>query len=359
MINILHLQNYLNLSCGVSKTIYLIVKNSSHQFKHNVICFGGDGLSRFGEMNIDPIILDNNRRSYKSVLTHFTKLYRYCRQNEINIIHSHHRYFDSLSKMLKLFLSVKTITSVQSKVYGNKIISYKADMLIPCSNFIKEHLIKNFNIKEERLRVIYNSVDQSEAFTLRPKEEIMNELNILSDNFIIGYLGRLDYSEKGIDILLEAFRLLSETNKNIFLLLIGNGKDENEIKSFISAHQLNAKVFNSKKDIFNYYQLIDLFVLPSRIEPFGIVIIEAGIMRVPVIASNVDGIPELIEHEINGLLFESGNVHDLKTKIARIYYDREFGEELAKNFNQQVLESFTVDKIIPQYEKLYMELLVE
>jgi glycosyltransferase involved in cell wall biosynthesis len=99
--------------------------------------------------------------------------------------------------------------------------------------------------------------------------------------------------------------------------------------------------------------------LPSRIEPFGIVIIEAGIMRVPVIASNVDGIPELIEHEINGLLFESGNVHDLKTKIARIYYDREFGEELAKNFNQQVLESFTVDKIIPQYEKLYMELLVE
>lgn len=357
MINILHLQNYLNLSCGVSKTIYLIVKNSSHQFKHNVICFGGDGLSRFGEMNIDPIILDNNKRSYKSVLTHFTKLYRYCRQNEINIIHSHHRYFDSLSKMLKLFLSVKTITSVQSKVYGNKIISYKADMLIPCSNFIKEHLIKNFNIKEERLRVIYNSVDQSEAFTLRPKEEIMNELNILSDSFIIGYLGRLDYSEKGIDILLEAFRLLSETNKNIFLLLIGNGKDENEIKSFISAHQLNAKVFNSKKDIFNYYQLIDLFVLPSRIEPFGIVIIEAGIMRVPVIASNVDGIPELIEHEINGLLFESGNVHDLKAKIIRVMNNPELARGYARNLYRKVNDSFTIERTIPLYEQIYQDVI--
>jgi len=259
--------------------------------------------------------------------------------------------------MLKLFLSVKTITSVQSKVYGNKIISYKADMLIPCSNFIKEHLIKNFNIKEERLRVIYNSVDQSEAFTLRPKEEIMNELNILSDNFIIGYLGRLDYSEKGIDILLEAFRLLSETNKNIFLLLIGNGKDENEIKSFISAHQLNAKVFNSKKDIFNYYQLIDLFVLPSRIEPFGIVIIEAGIMKVPVIASNVDGIPELIEHEVNGLLFESGNVHDLKAKIIRVMNNPELARGYARNLYRKVNDSFTIERTIPLYEQIYQDVI--
>ena len=82
-------------------------------------------------------------------------------------------------------------------------------------------------------------------------------------------------------------------------------------------------------------------------------------MSCPFIGSNIDGIPELITNEENGLLFESGNVEELKDQIVRIYNDRKFGEKLAENLNIKVLDSFTVDKIIPQYEKLYSELLVE
>ncbi|MDT3697253.1 MAG: glycosyltransferase family 4 protein [Ignavibacterium sp.] len=357
MIKILHLQTELNLSCGVTRTISQITKNTSRDFEHHLIALDGDGLSRFTDFGFHPTLLKYKRNSVIGAIKIFKSLAKYCKNNSIQIIHSHHRYFDALSKLLKLFLSVKTITSVQSKVYGNKIISYKADMLIPCSNFIKEHLIKNFKIKEERLKVIYNSVDQSEIFTGRSKEEIMSELNIQPDNFVIGYFGRLDYLEKGIDILLEAFRLLSETNKNIFLLLIGNGKDENEIKSFISVHQLNAKVFNSKKDIYNYYQLIDVYVLPSRIEPFGIVILEAAIMKKPVVASNVDGIPELIDHEINGLLFEPENIDDLITKIIKILDNPKLKNEYVQNLYRKVMDTFTTEKTIPLFERVYRDVI--
>jgi glycosyltransferase involved in cell wall biosynthesis len=355
--NILHLQNYLNLSCGVSKNIYLIIKNSSQEFKHNVICLGGDGLSRFEDIGIKPIVLKNDRSSLKNILIHFKELYNYCKGNDINVIHSHHRYFDSLSWFLKLFLPVKTVTSVQSKVYNKKILSYKADILIPCSNFIKDHLIKNFKIKEERLKVIYNSVDQSEAMITRTKAELLNELSIPKDNFIIGYFGRLDFKEKGIDILLKAFKSIYESNGSIFLLLIGNGENEKEILSFISNHQLNAKVISSKKDIYNYFQVLDLFVLPSIIDPFPLVMLESGYLKTTLIASNVDGIPEVISDNENGLLFESGNANELAKKIIKVMEDYSFAKRLAQNLYHKVTSSFLVNKTIPLYEQVYRDVI--
>ena len=87
-------------------------------------------------------------------------------------------------------------------------------------------------------------------------------------------------------------------------------------------YKLNAKVMNAHSEIFNYYQLIDVFVLPSRVDPFPLVMLEAGLMKKPFIGSKVDGIAELIENETDGLLFESGNSDDLVSKILKIYNDK-------------------------------------
>ncbi len=149
------------------------------------------------------------------------------------------------------------------------------------------------------------------------------------------------------------------SNPSIHLLLIGDGPNNQEAKSFCDIHKTTTTFLSSKENIFDYYNLIDLVVLPSRVDPFPLTMLEAGYMNRPFLGSNVDGIPELISNEENGLLFESGNVEELKAQIIRIYNDRKFGEKLAENLHKKVLDSFTVDKIIPQYEKLYSELLVE
>lgn len=359
MIKILHLQTELNFACGVTRTISLIIKNTSLDFEHNLIALEGDGLSTFTDFGFNPFFMKIKRNSVVGTVKIFLALVKYCKNNSVQIIHSHHRYFDTLSWLLKFLFPIKTVTSVQSKVLSKKQLSYKADILIACSNSIKEHLINNYKIDERRIKVIYNAVDPKEFVTTKTETALSNELNIPAGKFILGYFGRLDYKEKGIDILLEAFLNLSKVNIDLFLLLVGSGGDENKIIEFVTKNKVSAKVMSSQKDIFNYYQLLDLFVLPSKIEPFGIVIIEAGMMTKTVIASNVDGIPELITYEENGLLFESGNIEELRTQITRIYNDRKFGERLAENLNKKVLASYTVDKIILQYEKLYMELLLE
>lgn len=353
---ILHLQNHLDLSCGISKTIYLIAKNAASRFNHYIACFGGDGFSRFESINIKPIILKKDNNSVFGFVIHCIKLYTFCKEKQINIIHSHHRYYDLLAFLISRLLKIKTVTSVHSKVYNYKFLSYKSDLLIACSNAIKNHLIKNFKVEGNRIKIIYNSVDPSEVILTKTKTELLNSLEIPSEKFIIGYFGRLDFKEKGIDILLDAFLRLSKLNKDLFLLLIGNGKDENKIQEFIIKNNLSAKLINSQEDIFDYYQLLNLFVLPSRIDPFPLVMLETGLMKKTFIGSNVDGIAELIENEKDGLLFESENSDDLKNKILKVYYDKKFSDHLAEHLYGKVLDGYTVQSIIPQYEKLYLSL---
>ncbi len=355
-INILHLQNHLNISCGISKTIYLIVKNSLPKFNHQVACFDGDGFSRFHSININTLVLKDFNNSLFGFVKHFIKLYSFCKQNQINIIHSHHRYFDLLAFLISRILKVKTVTSVQSKVYNDKLFSYKSEILIACSNSIKEHLNKYFNISQDRIKVIHNAVDPNEFVITKTRSELINEINIPDDKFIVGYFGRLDFKEKGVDILLEAFLNLSKVNKDLFLLLVGNGVDENKIREFITQNKLRAKVMNAQSDIFNYYQLIDLFVLPSRVDPFPLVMLEAGLMKKPFVGSRVDGISELIENETDGLLFESGNADDLVSKILKIYNDKKYAYQLAENLYSKVLGGYTIQNIIPKFEKLYLSL---
>lgn len=354
---ILHLQTELNLTCGVTRTISQIIENSSQDFEHHLISLEGDGLSRFTEFEFNPILLQIKRSSIFGTVKIFLAVVKYCKNNSIQIIHSHHRYFDTLSRPLKFLFRINTITSVQSKVSGKRKLSYKADKLIACSNSIKRHLIDNYNVRENRIEVIANMVDQNQYEKSESTVLTKNEFQISENKFVIGFVGRLNYLEKGIDTLLLALKDLIQINDNIKLIIVGDGIDVSKIQEFIKSYKLNAKIVPSVKNVFPYYKLMNILIVPSKIEPFGIVIIEAGIMEVPVVASNVDGIPELIMHEENGLLFESGNVEELKKQIIRIYNDRKFGEKLAENLHKKVLESYTADKIIPQYEKLYTEIL--
>ena len=148
---ILHLQTELNLSCGITKSILLIMKNSSTDFQHQVIASGGDGVFMFTEQGINTRIIENSRsKLFKSIKIIFL-LISFCKQNKIDIIHSHHRYFDFLSFLISRIVKVKTVMSVHSKVYKHKRFSYKSKILIAVSESIKNHLQREFCIDESRI----------------------------------------------------------------------------------------------------------------------------------------------------------------------------------------------------------------
>ena len=274
MIKILHLQTNLNLSCGVTKTISEIIKNLSLKFEQHIISLGGNGAKRFHEVNFNPVVLNLNNSSIVGTITIFSFIFIYCIKNKIDIIHSHHRYFDFLSFFISKFLKIKTITSVHSKASDKKILSYKSQTLIACSNYIKSHLINNFGVKEEKIRVIYNIVNPNDVKITESKDTLMGKYLVPQSKFIIGFVGRFDFKEKGVDILLESIKQLQNDDYKIHLVLLGSGIVKKNIEEFVAENNLSVTIIEEKLNVFNFIQLFDILILPSRIEPFGLSIIE-------------------------------------------------------------------------------------
>lgn len=354
---ILHLYTHLNIVCGISKTIYQIATNTDESIQHVVYCHGGDALSKYKDACINVFISKLRSRGIINTFKSIFEIIAIMKKDDIKIIHSHHRYFDLLAYFISCLYDVKTVTSVQSKVFGKKIISYKSNSLIACSKSIKEHLIRYFRIDPKKITVVYNFVDIKEFNHRDEQYSMKKKLNIEENCIVLGFVGRFSIKEKGIDILLESFRLISLTNKNVFLLFIGKGEDEGFIKEFVKKNKLNIIILTPKDNIYSYMQLMDIIVLPSRVEPFGIVSIEAGFLKKPFIGSNVGGLCEIIDNNQNGILFDSEDPEELAKGIMTLIKDPELRKKYGEALFNKVNDNFTSRKIIPLYNNLYHSLL--
>ena len=355
--HILHLQPELKIACGITKTIYLLVKNTSQEINHSVFTLGGDAIERFTGAKINVAIYPKKNRGLLQSIAIFVKIFSLVKKQKIDIIHSHHRYFDLIAFIISKLISVRTITSVQSKVYGKKSLSYKSEILIACSNCIKEHLIKYFKIDPQKIQVIHNFVDLNEAKIQIDKDVLKRELGIEENTIVIGFIGRFSIPEKGVDIILEAFRSIPPEYANLKLIMIGDGDDKNYIDDFITNHKLNAVTLSPKVNIYEYFNIIDIVVLPSRVEPFGIVAIEAGLMKKPLVASSVDGLKEIVDNGFDGILYECENVGSLTNSLITLIPENNLRIRLGEELYRKVINNFTSEKIIPLYILTYRKLL--
>jgi len=221
---------------------------------------------------------------------------------------------------------------------------------------VKNHLVENFSIDENKIYIIPNFIDTEDIKITLSSDELKNSLGI-TQKIIIGFVGRLNYSKKGIDVLLEAFESLQKLNKELFLIIIGSGKDEREIRKHILNNKNSVALISSKIDIYNYYNIIDIIVLPSREEAFGIVQLEAGAMKKPVISTSVGGIVEVIDDGKDGLLISPGNVNELVKALLKIINNPNYAKLLGMNLYNKVLTNYTAKQIIPIYQNLYNKLL--
>lgn len=352
--NVLHLQPELNLTCGISKSIYLLIKNTKDQISHHIICNGGDGVARYHELHVQLAI----KKRFVPALFNYASLsiyvFKYCINNQIDIVHSHHRMFDLIAFGISKLINIKTVTSVHSKVYKFRNASYKSELLIAVSNAVKAHLIKYFKKSENIIMVINNYADPSDITFSRKREEIRDELSIEESEIALGYIGRFDKKEKGVDLLLHAFSKTYEKLYNTKLVLIGNGKDEPFVRNYIKQNcYLPISTLKPQENIYEFLNALDIIILPSKIDPFPIILLEAGIIGKSVIASNVDGIPEIIENEVDGLLFENGNIQSLVSCIIRLTDSAELRARLGNNLNKKINTKYSANIVSKKYLDMY------
>lgn len=206
----------------------------------------------------------------------------------------------------------------------------------------------NIGVKKENITTINNFISES-------VDKIENNNN--QDYFL--YIGRLS-KEKGIQYLVEA---LMDLPKEIELRIVGSGSEEINLKKIVKENEMNNIKFvgyKNREEIKNEYQNCIATILPCNwFENFPTTNMESFIHGKPVIASNIGGIPEQVEHDKTGLLFEPANITQLKECILEYWNNRNLAKEHGKNAYKKASIHYTEARYYDELLNIYNELLMK
>jgi len=171
------------------------------------------------------------------------------------------------------------------------------------------------------------------------------------DKFLVGNVGALVDSHKGQSFLIEAARELEQSNPNIHFILLGRGEDEEKFKA--QAKGLQNITFEGFVDNVNdYISCFDLFVFPSRHEGLGSILFDVMQLNVPIIATKVGGIPDIIEDGLNGLLIPPKETSSITHAILDLYHSPEIAHTFIQNAKNNITR-YSPHKMAQQYTNLY------
>lgn len=171
-----------------------------------------------------------------------------------------------------------------------------------------------------------------------------------ADKFLVGQVGSL-FRIKGQHITIEAARLLSTRLPQVHFLFLGDGPERDALAKD-SAGLSNLSILGHQRDIGPYFQAFDLFILPSLLEGLGSSILEAMQARTPVLASNVGGIPDVVNHQVTGWLVNPGDPAELAEAIEHLYRNPELRQQLAQKASEN-LTRFSPKAVAASYLRLY------
>ncbi len=358
-INVLHLFYSFKVG-GAQRLLVDLVSNNpaGSGIGHNLAVIMGlideDFHGELEKTNSNLYIFPEN--SYKNKFSTLIKLINIIIKNKINVIHVHEPVSAKWAALCKaLFPAIKIAYTIHS---ANKINTLTNTDIFISRLFIDSHIAISDSVLDEcnRLKMkkskrIYNGVKLSRF--------VKNE-KIFSDKLNIINVSRIALPVKGQDILIRALNECRERGVRFNCSFVGaaaNRESLNALKQLAAELRLEEKIkfLGNRHDIPELLSQADLFILSSRYEGFGLVIIEAMAAGLPVIAGNIHGPKELITDGINGVLFESENHIDLADKICDLYENRDKMPEISENA-RKFAQEFDISVMVSKYNDVYRDL---
>jgi glycosyltransferase involved in cell wall biosynthesis len=208
------------------------------------------------------------------------------------------------------------------------------------------------------IRIITNGID-TDRFSDRIDsiDKTREKFGFTPENFVIGTVGRLS-PEKNQSLLLMAFAEVLKSHPEIRLLVVGDGIDKEKLAGLaanlrISPYVVFPGIIN---DLAPVYRSMDVFVLPSQTEGVPLTILEAMASHVPVIATEVGGVPGIIRDQSLGILADPGDVRGLEQKINHILENKDLRMSIAENAHSFVKQNYSFSSMCSAYEELYQEI---
>lgn len=356
-------------------TTHLIdLSNELIKKRHNVYIFTAGAQNPNNEANVRladrleatgakivkinfPLTSTNKTSYLVSMLRSVAVVAKELKKNNIDVIHIH---TPALS-FIPIILRKKFVKTVHIKDLALSFLDKKASHEIVISRETYDEAIRKFHYKENEITLIFNGVAESFAKTIsnNDKNNFKETKNIPKDKIIIGIVGSVQY-RKGHDILLEAIsQLRSDLKNKVHLIILGEGNETEEIwlKSLIRKFNLESTISKfGFQDPKSYYDIMDIFVLPSRLEGFPLVVIEAMMSNCCVIRSDTEGAYDQIEPGVSGLLFKNESIAELTKQLEFAINNEPERIKIAAAGREYALDNFTAEKMtektIAVYEKI-------
>lgn len=351
------LQVINNMDIGGAETLLknYVISNKDQSVKNSICILQGkksfilDGI-REHNIKVYNLGLKNKYMFIKALVG----LNNIIRKNNYDVVHIHlfpGQYYGAILKILNKKVKFIFTEHSDSNSRRNKKIFYLFekssysvyDKILCISKMTKKSLVRFIPKLEEKCEVVYGGIK---------KTSIYNNNKI----YDIILVGSLRSNVKGVDVLLKAINLIQDKVNKV--CIVGDGVLMNELVSLRDSLGLNQVVefVGNQKDVNSYLSKSKIFVLPSRWEGFGLAIIEAMAQKIPVIASEVGGIPEIITNMENGILVKSEDYVQLSKEIEKLLKDEELRRYLTKNAYNKMETCFSIDVYVDKLNYIYKTL---
>lgn len=362
--NILYLTNHLNTG-GITSYVLALAKGLKKR-GHNIYLAssGGDLLEKFIQSAVSYISVPLKTKKELSLQVFISafKLAKFIKEQKIDIIHANTRVTQVLAGLLE-WLCAKPFLSTCHGFFRPRILR----RLFPCwgkrviaiSQEVKEHLINDFKVKEEDIKLIYHGIDADKfaRYALSDMQYAKQKYG-LGNGPVISIIARLS-DVKGHLYLIEAMKDILAQIPEAWLLIVGEGKMEKRLTE--RCQELNIKksvVFiPSVADTREILAITDIFAMPSLKEGLGLGIMEAMAAGLCVVASDVGGIKSLISQGVNGVLVKARESRGISQAIVSLLKDAGKRKSLGDNARELIRDKFSDDKMILETERVYQECL--
>jgi glycogen(starch) synthase len=235
----------------------------------------------------------------------------------------------------------------------------RADQLITCSAYMRDHVSDIYAIEEERIAVIPNGIDPADLHPLDESERASLRARFAAPHEkLVLLVGRLVY-EKGFQIALEAMPRVIEKVGNVRFVVAGSGTHEEQLRAQAKELGLDAHGtflgWIGDDMLHSLYRIADLTVVPSIYEPFGLVALEAMACGCPCLVADTGGLREVVPHEEVGLRFRSRDPASLARVASRVLTDDRLGQRIVAEAHEHVREfdwADVAERTLEIYEEL-------
>ena len=333
-IKILYVHQNLEIG-GAENLRYLVLKNINREKYHiDICCLEKKGIigEKVEGLGFSVFSLDQKLNLYNPII--FLKLYKLIRKNKYDIVHSCLFYANYYARISAFCAGVRNIFTEEHGIYLwkkkykifiilDRVLARVTNKIITCSNTVRRHILLQERLSPGKIVTLYNFIDtQGIDFSLS-KQELRKKFSFSEDEFILGIIGGFRL-EKGHETLFHALEKLNFSNYKV--LVVGDGPLRKSFHECVNKLGIRNKVLfmGKRKNVYEILRLLDLLVIPSEREGLPMILLEAMACSLPIVATKVSGIREVLRDKKTGLLVPKRDPVSLGKAISYIKDNPEF-----------------------------------